>query len=130
MLNIKILRNIPKWKILIYTLFLIIIIFFISFLLITNFDTITLPKNSVTISVKDQYGNVIKGLKIRFTSGDKNYILDYNEATEVTEKDVNSGDFDLYFEEIPSGYSCEKINDYFSLKNGDKVRLEYVCKKL
>ena len=120
----------PLWKRIISILIALIIIVFIVFVIASNFDTISIPKNSVTIVVKDQSGNSIDGLKIRFSAGDKDYNIEFDKLTKITQDNLKPGDYDLYFEYVPDNYNCEVINDNFTLSKGDKVKLEYICNKI
>ena len=122
-------KELPLWKIIIISLIVVVFISFIVILVIINIDTIRLPKNSVTIVVHDQNGDPVNRLKIRFSAGGEDYNIEFKDNTSITTKNIETGDYDLYFESIPDNYNCEKINDHFSFKKGNKVRLEYNCNK-
>lgn len=98
---------------------------------VLNIDTLLMPKNSVTIIVSDQNGEVIEGLELQLDSGENFYTFEYSETTgtNVTELGVKPGDYSITFVNIPENYSCDKIADDFTMSEGDKIKLEYQCTK-
>ena len=117
------------WKTILGIFLLLILVGIVAFVIIGNLDTILLPKNTVTVIVKDQDGEAIRGLKVRFNAGGADRTIEYEDIPNVIEFGVEPGDYDLYFENIPEDYECEKIRDTFTLEDGGKVKLEYTCNK-
>jgi len=107
---------------------LIALVIGIGFILVSNLDMLLLPKNSVTIVVSDENDNAINGLKIEIR-GEQTYYQEFEDIKDVTILDVAPGDYNLYFEYVPSGYYCSTINDKFTLKQNGKEKLEYKCEK-
>lgn len=108
---------------------LIVLVIGIGFILVSNLDMLLLPKNSVTIVVSDENDNVISGLKIEI-HGEQTYYQEFEDIKDVTIFGVNPGDYNLYFEYVPIGYSCGTISDKFTLKKDGKIKLEYECEKV
>lgn len=110
---------------------LIVLIIGVGVVFIFNLDMFFLPKNSVTITVKDQNDNIINGLIVHFNSSNNSFTIDYNENStiEITELGVKPGDYTLTFINVPEGYICSKMMDNFTLNDGGKVKLEYSCIK-
>lgn len=100
-------------------------------LIVLNIDTLLMPKNSVTIIVSDQNGEVIEGLELHLESEENLYTFDYTETTgpSMTELGFKAGDYNVTFINIPENYSCDKMTDNFTMSDGDKIKLEYKCTK-
>lgn len=118
----------PLWKKIVGIIIIMIILGAVGFVVISNLDMLFLPKNSVTIVVKDENENAINGLNLKLI-GPNHYDVDYEDITDQTLLDVKPGDYILTFEMIPEGYNCEKSTDKFTLAEGGKVKLEYKCSK-
>lgn len=101
-------------------------------ILIFNWDKLTLPKNSVMITVTDQNGDVIEGLIVRADSKDDYFAVFYekNSNPTVVNSKLIPGEYKLDFRVVPNGYECPKIADTFVLNAGDRIKLNYECKKL
>lgn len=110
---------------------LIVIIVMVVAVMISNFELLFLPKNSVTITVNDQNGNVIDGLKLYISNEVNSYTIEFDEnsSSTITELGVEAGDYTLTFEEIPNGYTCSEVTDSFTLSEGGKVKINYECIK-
>ncbi len=110
---------------------LIAILGIVIYVVISNLELIFLPKNSVTIVVRDQNGDVIEGLRLYASSTNHSFTVEFDEngSTNVTELGVKSGDYTLIFENIPKNYNCDKTIDRFTMAEGDKVKLKYECTK-
>ena len=108
-------------------LILIAIIIGVGFVALSNIDMLFLPKNSVTITVADQYGNSIPGLVIHADSVDNSFTIEYSEDStpEIINLDVKPGDYTVIFHVIPEGYTFTKAIDNFTLQDGGKVKLKY-----
>lgn len=116
------------------TSIIIIIIAFIVIIgvLVLNWDKYTLPKNSVMITIKDQNGDSIDGLIVRADSNEDYFAIFYekNSNPSVINSNLIPGEYTLKFITVPSGYECPKIDDTFILNSGDRVKLNYECKKV
>lgn len=108
---------------------LIVLVIGIGYILFSNLDTLLMPKNAVTIVVSDQNNNEINGLKIEIR-GEQTYYQEFDDIKDVTILGVTPGDYNLYFEYVPTNYSCSTITDKFTLKKDGKIKLEYKCEKL
>ena len=110
---------------------LIVIIALVGIVIVLNFDLLFMPKNSVTVVVSDQNGDVIDGLNLYVSNENKSFYIDYEQTsgTSITEVGVTPGTYTLIFHDIPEGYSCLKLVDEFTLSEGGKVKLEYECTK-
>lgn len=107
---------------------LILIIICVGLVIWSNLDTIFLPKNSVTIVVTDQNGEAINGLKISL-NGPEMYDETFENISDVTFLEVESGKYSLTFDEVPEGYDCLSLYDNFTLNKDAKIKLKYECKK-
>jgi len=107
---------------------LIALLLGVGFIALSNLDMLFLPKNSVTLIVKDQNGDAINGLTVHF-NGPQIYNNEFTDIADLTILDVKPGDYIVTFEDIPDGYTCEKIMDNFTLNVDGKVKLEYTCTK-
>lgn len=98
---------------------------------VLNIDTLLMPKNSVTIIVSDQNGEVIDGLELQLQSEENFYTFKYSEesGSNVTELGFKPGDYNITFVNIPENYNCDIIIDSFTMSEGDKIKLEYCCTK-
>ncbi len=101
----------------------------VIFVLLSSLDTLFLPKNSITVVVSDQEGNVVEGLKLTLQSDEAFYEIEYIDNAEHTVLDAETGDYILSFNEIPDGYTCSETFDNFSLDTDGKIKLEYECQK-
>lgn len=112
-------------------IFVIAIIVVVIIALALNVEMLFLPKNSVTIVVSDQNGEVINGLNIQVDSNENSFSVDFDETTgiEVTELGVKPGDYTLTFQNIPKNYTCSKVIDDFTMSDNGKIKLEYECSK-
>lgn len=119
----------PLGKKILGILILILLILGVGFAIITNLDTILLPKNSITIKVSDENGEKIKGLKLSLSSIDGIYQEQITDTSNATLLGMKSGDYILTFEEVPEGYTCSKLVDNFTLNKDAKLKLKYECKK-
>lgn len=109
---------------------LIALIAGIIFAVISNLDTIFLPKNSITITVTDQNGEAINGLKINIRSESEYYDVEFNEDIPTTTiLNAIAGEYMLVFEEVPEGYSADESVDSFTLNQDGKIKLKYKCTK-
>jgi len=108
---------------------LIAIVAGVIFVIISNFETILLPKNSITINVADQNGEVVNGLKIQIQVNSEIQEFEFIDTTSITMLDAKPGEYTIVFEEVPEGYSCSELVDNFTLNQDGKVRLEYECIK-
>lgn len=99
--------------------------------ILSNFELLFLPKNSVTITISDQNGDAIDGLSLYANSSNHSFTIEFDEntGTNVTELGVKPGDYTLTFENIPEHYNCTKIVDNFTMSDGDKIKLKYECTK-
>lgn len=113
------------------TIFLIFIACIIS-VLILNWDRLTLPKNSVMVTIKDQNGDSINGLIVRADSNKDYFAIIYEKDSgpTVVNSNLKPGEYTLRFIAVPDGYKCPKIDDTFILNSGDRVKLNYKCEKL
>lgn len=110
---------------------LIAIMAVIVFVIILNFELLLMPKNSITIIVNDQNGDVIEGLRLYANSDNHSFTIEFDETSgsTVTELGVKPGNYILTFENIPENYNCNEITDEFTMSDGDKIKLEYECTK-
>jgi len=108
---------------------LIAIIVGVIFAVVSSLDTILLPKNSITITVTDQNGETISGLKIRIQDETGIYNNEFTDILDLTLLNMEPGNYTLIFEEVPEGYSCPELIDNFTLNQDGKVKLEYECIK-
>lgn len=100
-------------------------------IVVLNIGTLLMPKNSVTIIISDQNGEVIDGLELQLQSEENFYTFKYSEESgpNVTELGFKPGNYNIVFINIPQNYNCDKIIDSFVMSEGDKVKLEYRCTK-
>lgn len=126
--------EVPKQSIgnkIIGVIMLIVLLVLVVVVVVSNLELFFMPKNSVTIVVSDQNGNLIEGLEIYVNSSNHSFTIDFDEnsSTNITELGVKPGEYTLTFENIPSNYNCDKIVDYFTMTDGDKIKLKYECTK-
>lgn len=122
----------PLWKKIISGIIVVVVLGLIGFLMIQDYlRTFFLPKNSVTVKVVDQNGAAIDNLLIEIRNDDHDYTFDFGDdaSTNITKVDVIPGDYDLYFRNVPEGYSCPTGSREFTLEEDGKVLLEYECDK-
>lgn len=109
---------------------LIALVIGVGFAIWTNLDTMFLPKNSITITVTDQNGETINGLKINLQLGSDEQDMEFTEnSSSITILDATAGEYTLTFEEVPEGYSTDELVDTFILNQDGKVNLKYQCTK-
>ena len=110
-------------------LILVVLLIIVGFVIISNLDTLFLPKNSITIKVTDENGDSIEGISINVSSKDGIYNENYNDFSNTTILGAKSGDYILTFTSIPEGYTCQELVDNFTLNQDGKIKLEYECTK-
>lgn len=108
---------------------LIVVIAGVIFAVISNFKTLLLPKNSITINVTDQNGDIVSGLKIQIQVNSEIQEFEFIDSSSITMLNATPGDYTIIFEEIPEGYSCSELVDNFTLNQDGKVSLKYECIK-
>ena len=109
---------------------LVALIVGVGFGIWTNLDTIFLPKNSITVTVTDQYGEAINGLKINIYAGTIYHDIEFaDDISTNTIIGATAGEYTLEFEYIPEGYSANDLIDTFTLTQDGKVNLKYKCTK-
>ena len=118
----------PLGKKILGVLILIFVVVGIGFIIVSELDTLFLPKNSITLIVFDQNEEAIPGLKITMT-GPKVYETEFDEISDITILDAIPGEYDLVFEKVPDGYTCNNTTGSFTLSEDGKVKLKYECTK-
>ena len=119
----------PLGKKILGIIIIIVLVIGTGFVLFDNLDLLFLPKNSITIIVKDQNGEAINGLKVNLESTAQIYNQEFEDIPDITILSAIPGDYTLHFSSIPDGYTCHDLFDNFTLKENGKVKLEYVCEK-
>lgn len=118
----------PLWKKILGIIIVIGLLGAAGYALISDADTVVMPKNTITIIVKDENEKAVDGLRLKLI-GPSHYNVDYTDIADYTILDATPGDYLITFEIVPEGYTCEKVTDNFTLNEGGKVKLEYSCSK-
>jgi len=121
----------PLWQKVLGIILVIVVLICVVLAVFKNIGIMFAPKNSVTLIVSDQNGEVINGLSLIVESNNHLFTIDFDETsgTNITELGVKAGEYTITFENIPENYTCSTVIDDFSMTDGDKINLKYECTK-
>ena len=113
-------------KIMVIVIF-VVLIAISGFVLINNLDMFLLPADSVTFIVTDQNGEAIPDLRL-YVSGPRSYTVDFDSIEERI-YNVEPGEYSLRFSNFNLNYDCPTFLEDITMSEGDKLKIEYQCKK-
>ena len=110
-------------------LIIIALFFGLGWALVSNIGLMLLPKNSITIVVRDENGEHLEGVSIRLVNHEDNYYGTHDNVSNLTLLNMQDGEYTLTFEDVPEGYNPDKLIDTFTLPENGKVKVEYICRE-
>ena len=101
----------------------------IGWFVLSSLDMLFLPSNTIKIIVADQNDEVIPELVVNVFRSDGGFSQDFSNESKIIIFGATPGKYRITFENVPEGYTCDTMNDTFTLEEDGKVKVEYECRK-